>query len=577
MNTFDFKISGLAYPFVAPKAVTVAAKAAAIAAEAGTGTGGTTPGTPSTGGGGTTGGSLEWKKWKIDFPDIGAVTDALSNMVDKLEKVIKILQPIMSLIELYINTFSSLSKILSSLLDMFQETLDGLVADIGTAGVYLNVIVPPALLQSSLGTDLMHLSSGGFQGFLGRLQMSLYDTEDKQRPVFGQDAQVGGFIIAIDSESPDAFMTGLKQLANMLDFMKLFGLNLSPPPPRNIRGLCGYFKGKDGKNKFGIQLEWDPPPLFAGSFLLSRSQKSGGELVTVEYQPTSLTGKDGLFSLVKSAIATGQLEWPTKEIVVYKDPKFNGGESIIVPIKPDGGGIYTDYEIPGNVDANGMFTPSADTPSQVFYVVQSMFLDVKETAGPMSAEVKIPVKYCDDSAEVTAVVQHESGMFELMAPGWNKFGSWTSIQMKVMIPFLPDVVAIVDRFLQYLKGMVTDASDSFSDFLKQIEEKILYYVNLLKLVSRMISELEKLLLGQSAAFLMVPPEEGGVSHFMDRVNNATAPSGQPFSGPTGITAGIVVMFGLGTPGLSSDTQAALQLKYTAIEKAFNLLKGLLGA
>ena len=619
MGNFEFTITVTAVPFVAPKAVAQdianqqkaaenAARMAALQAQlaAAHGTPSPTPipqptaepaliriptnvPMPLMDSGG--GGALKWKRAAITIPDVSFILTPLDKAVSTLDGLVKTLSPIFDLIEMYIGMFSSFAKLLSSMFDMMEEAVQDIGKDIGSAGVYVNVIVPPAFLKESISdVNLQRLSNGGFHGFLTRLQMSLYDDEDKQRPTFGPTSICGGVVFAVDSNSLDQFFTGLNQITALLDFVKLFGINLKPPPPRSIRGFPGYFQDKTGKKRFGIQLEWDRSTLGSMNFLVSRSRFPQGERKLVEYVPTTLGGKDGLISVVQTALA-GDGTWPSKVVTVYSDPTFNNGKPVsVTQNKLDGGAIFIDYDMGGSYDSAGIFTPDSKTPGNVYYVVQSTIGEVNVGAdeafngsnpliGSPSAPIKVTFKTCDDSAKKSGVILHEGGVFEFLAPGRIRIGSWTSISVKGMIPFVPELVNMLARFVGMLKGMTSDASDGFSSLVKQIQAKFTLYANILHLLSRLLKEIQKFVVGPSVAMLVVPPEAGGVDKFLDNVRSAKVPDGQPkFSGPTGITAGIVAMYGVGGNEelLSPQSQAALQAHYTAIDAAFSIIKKVLG-
>ena len=603
-NSFiDIPVEARAFPFTVPK-ISILANASGGSSSSSSSSSSSGSSSSTTSGGGTLGpsgagtsnatSSLKWDSLTITIPDVTVVTGALDKITSALDKLIKFLDPILKIIELYISLFSSFAKILSSVFDLLTDTLESFVQDLGKVGVYLNILVPPALLKDSLSDiSLSQLSSGGFQGFLGRLQSSLNDPTDKQRPNFSNGV-VGGMIILADAESFDTFFKTMNQLAGMFDFMKLFGLNLNPPPPRGVRGRVGYFVSPDGSQKYGVQLDWDPPPAFVRQYLITRSRIPGGEEKVVEYVPTALVGKDGLISVVKNSIALRNFTWPEKTIKVYEDPDFK--PVIMFPNKPDGGGTFIDYINPPLVDypsstskgkTNNQAVPNAQTPKELYYVVQSVaavgVTSLPQTdltrnlvpgIGPQSQEVTIPVKFCDNSADLAVVIEHTTPTtadFEFLAPGWGRFGNWSSVQIQVLVPFVSELIGMLVKFLNQLKGMTTDASDSFSAFINSLKKKIEDYIGLVKMLARFIQELKGLLLGESVAFLWVPPQPGGTSNFVNRVRSAKVPA-PGFSGSSGITAGIVLMFGIPTVGASAADTA----NFKALETAFNAITKLLG-
>jgi hypothetical protein len=320
--------------------------------------------------------------------------------------------------------------------------------------------------------------------------------------------------------------------------------------------------------------------------LVSRSKVPGGIPKTVDYIPTALTGKDGLFTIVNNMITTKQWVWPQKEVQLYNDTGFNGGNSKVVPVnKPDLGAIFTDFDMAGDgIDPEtGIFKPNGKTPLVAYYVIQSVFgvvtgtfLD-QLTAGPRSQEIAVTIRVCSDTSKLADVVENRSGEltnYEVLTAGVGTFGSWSMIQVQAMIPFLPEVVKILNRFLDSLRGMVTDAADSFATLAKQIIEKINNWIGIINTITRLIKEIEKLLIGPTVSFLWVPPDVGGTEGFIERVRSAQPAPGQKFTGPSGMTMGITLVIGVGIPGLSDEEKAAYELQFTALEKTFGIIKKL---
>lgn len=548
-------------------------------------------------------GTAEWTKWQLELPPfIVTAIQQLEGPIKVMEALIKVLTPIMSLIELYISTFGSFAKAIASVIEMIQQSVNEAAQSFGTAGVYMNILVPPAFLPENISNfNVMQMSNGGFQGFLSRLSQSLQDPTDKKRPVFGPGDYVGGMVIVVDAANVEEFFTSLNSLAQMLDFVKLFGINLTPPPPNNLRGRPGYFEDKNGKVRFGVEVEWDSSPLAATEYVLARSQTPGGVAKDKPYKPSGLTGPDGLLTVLKNAFASigipkekrGEL-WPTKTVYEYNDPGFNGGVPVVVGKRLDGSGLYIDYFMGGD-NSGPIFkpdytsdNPEERTPLQVYYTVYSAIGHPKPTltepipvnVGPAAQEIGVEVKTCIDDSAVD-IIENEGpngeSIFEFMVPGFSKLGSWTSMQLSVAAPFVEDLAAMINKILDVIKGGFTDASDSFSDFMRQVKEKIENFIELITLIIQVLTELKGLLSGQSAAFLFVLPELGGNAKFMQTVSEAqVAPGDPPFSGPGGVTAGIVLMYGAGVSGVDAATAAKAKAQFAVVEKAFGALKVLLG-
>ena len=581
------------YPYVMPNVVVeaLAAEKAAEEAGSGSGSGGSSGGGGSGSGGGSGGGGaggLEWNKMNIPTVNLDPIVKPLDKFTKFLDKIVKLIDPILSFIELFMNTFNSFSKIVQAILNLAKKSINELAGG-AKVGAYVNILVPPAFqdgVQSNF--DISKMSSGGFKGFLSRMSASLYDTKDNQRPFYGPEGQVGGMIFAVDSESLDQFFVGMKQFASFFDYVKLFRFDLAPPPPTNIKGRCGFFEDPDNpsKSKFGIILEWQGKVMPGLTFAVSRSRVRGGEGTVVPFAPTSLTGEDGLFTVIKNRFAAKDYKWPEKVVWVYKDMTFNKGTGnpVIVKANINGGGTYVDFDIP--MDASGL-KPGAETPVEVYYTInaiasantkavytpEEIAAESPSIIGPRSSELKVALKFCDDSVESTSVILHDPGTFEFIAPGFGGMGKWTQVQVTAMIPFMPDLAEMLNSLLDSMMGMTANSSDAFGDFIDQIKEKIETYVDMLNTLNQVVQEIKKFIIGPSVSFLYVPPDTGGTAGFISRVNAATVPN-PPFSGPKGVTAGVVLMFGYSPLGLSDTTKKLYETQFKLLKTTFGTLNEL---
>ena len=551
-------------------------------------------------------------KWQqASFLDIlpPGVVPALDKAVKGLGKVMTILTKVMKILQLFISSFGSFASLISSLLSFIRRTVNSMAQDLLTAGAYMNVLMPPSLNRNMFQNDnWKNLSAGGFEGFLGRLQVSLVNPYDKNRPVFDDNGVVGGFIILVDATAPDEFFKTLKQLGDLFDFMDLFPFNTSVPPPENIQSYPIYQETEDIAGttaEYGIRLKWDAPPgvPFAGGFFrVSRSTVPGGRLTYVKDIPTKLGGKDGFLHALRVRLAnlvsglrakrkgtTSKLipgDWPLKPVYKYDDPTFNpkhksssteykeDGESlsatmgspVIVKSNPiTGGGEYIDKDIPSD---------SSNDPihKEYHYIIESGW---PAFWGPPSSDIMVPVeKKCIDPMS-TAVVEHPKGYTEFISAGWGGLGSWSSMQIGVSIPLLPKLIEMMDKLLATLEGMVKNSSDSFTEFLNGLEEKIQKYMQIIDIMTAIVTKMKELILGPSAAFLYIPPQAGGVAGFMDRIRSAKQPE-NGFSGVDGMTAGVVFAFGGSLFTVNGEENKALvEIQTKAIEKAFGLMVKLL--
>lgn len=550
-------------------------------------------------------GQDEWQRVSMaDTSWVEDITKPLEKSLEAIDKIVVALSKILRVIELFTSTFNSFSKLIISAIELAQNKLNEFGLDTMGFGVHANVLVPPALMKLFGDVDSTLQLRGGFPGFITRLESSVNNVQDDNRPTFTTNDYVGGLVVVLDTESLDTMWGGLKQLASMFDFMQLFKLNLSPPPPTNLNGFSGRFStdeegetevqdetsrarevsGEDAKEwKFGVQIEWDQTYTASG-FNIYRSRIPGGTTQLVSYVPTSLvdnkeTGDPGLLTLLGDWLlnirAKESVILPEREEQIYEDPDFPGpvfvsaglgsrlkyvdtnmSTKVLNPEAP----IDEQIEIPVYIDEVGIEVPVIN----YYYMIRACN-ENGAGEGSNSKELSVAIKTCNDSFSIADLIQHPNGRFEFFSIGYGKINNWSSIKLTTMIPWFKEIVKILNGFLDTLKGMTTNASDSFMDFLDQIQSKVQMYTNILGALSFFITQLKNFVLGPSVAFLNVDPVKGGMPVFLQRVKNAQVPDGESFSGSNGITVGIVLVY-----GASASRVAQLAVMKIAFEFVYSL-------
>lgn len=527
--------------------------------------------------------SGEWTAFDLDTSIVPNFTiEKLEKATEKLKNISDVLASIMKFLQLFLTSFNSFSGIISSLLDFVDTEINKWLKDLGGAGVFFNALFPPGFNRNLLANLAnAELFTGGFPGFIKRLQVSLNNTADPNRPVFSSDALVGGLIILVDAkndEDAEKFYEAWEQLKEQFNFLNLLPINTSPSPPTNIRGVSKLENGQ-----YKILLEMDPPAVKPGPirYRISRSIVPGGVPTKTRDIPKNLFGDDGFLNALKKRMSnffaakaakrrglpppkeTG--DWPTRIVYVYddRDPE------IIRPNIVNGTGQFIDDQI--EADENG--DPKV---SQYYYVVESGFGRGNIwVGGSRSNEIAVPVeKSCIDSG-IAAVIEHKKGHREYISAGRGGIGKWSSIRTQLLLPFLPQLTRMINSFLKTLKGMVKNTSDSFSDFIKGIQEKFETYSFIIDLMLSLIQKLQETTVNNNVAFLYIKPQKGGVQEFMRRVRTAKQPE-DGFSDKEGICAGVVFMFGAPDfdPFGDSDSQS-ISLQAEAISKSFEILMQLL--
>jgi len=484
-----------------------------------------------------------WKVFSLaDFKPLKVVISGLDKAIGNLGKVTNLLTKVLNIIAFFASSFGSFSKIISALITFAQQKVNNFVQDF-KGGVYANVVAPPAFYANY--SDLTTFSEqfrGGFNGFLTRLQVSLNNPNDINRPDFTDDATVGGMVIMIDTESLDEIWGALKQLASMFDFVKLFGLNLSPPVPKGLTGRCGYFTKDENKPDqpqiFGIKLEWEASPL-ATSYKVYRSKTQGGTLYqNVPYLPSGLMEEvdenglkqPGLLPVVKDMIFSlhtgNSVNYPTRDEYRYEDSTFNKGEPVTITSPAVSGSIIT--FIDEFVDANLV---------RYYYVVKSASLGITSAN---SQELPVLIKTCNDTIDLADIIPQPNGTLEFVALDYGAIGSWSKFEIILAFPWLKDLAKIINDMLEGLKGMVNDTSEALMKFINQIADKIRTYIGILNVISFLLTALKSFVLGPSFSLLNLPPFPGGPRKFVERIRRAKTVT--PFSDENGITIGLVIMY-----------------------------------
>ena len=201
-------------------------------------------------------------------------------------------------------------------------------------------------------------------------------------------------------------------------------------------------------------------------------------------------------------------------------------------------GCGKDITIPIYVDDEGKEVPVTN----YYYMIRACN-ENGTGEGPNSKELSVVIKTCNDAFSIADLIQHPNGRFEFFSIGYGKLNNWSSIKLTAMIPWFSEIVGVLNDFLDTLKGMATSASDSFMDFLDQIQSKVQMYTDILAALSFFVAQLKNFVLGPSIAFLNVDPVKGGMPVFVQRVKEAQLPEGESFTGSNGISVGIVLVYG----------------------------------
>jgi hypothetical protein len=422
------------------------------------------------------------------------------------------------------------------------------------------------------------MAYGGFQGFINRLTVSLTNKADPNIPTFSNDAVVGGCLIVLDTSGLYDFFNGWNFLSGMFNFLNFVPVNMTPPPPVHIKVFPGIYPDPSGKTsgKFGIKIEWDAPPLGLTTTRIFRSQISGGVYTPNSNPPVQLIGpqghpEDGIITYWSHQISGGNP--PDRYTYEYNDPTFNKGQPVVVEGNViTGNGSYIDYDV--------------DTKTgnkKYYYVLQTGVIGASSAGiwGPQSKEIAVLARAQNCIAQNEyAFTTHQTsqGPFvETVISGVPSLGRWGSIQIKSVLPFMGPLTDLFTNFLTALSGSLKTNSSAFSDFLQGVAQKFKQQIAVLTALSGLINGVDNFFAKTpNISFLNIPPTSGGISNFINQINNAKLPAGG-FSGPNGLTAGIVLIYGYDAVNAISTTGQDLQAASQGISKSFSLIQTFLAS
>lgn len=497
----------------------------------------------------------------------------LSNLAGK----IKFLEKILGIMQLFMVSFNAIQTVLSTLVNTTVKALKEFSTEGLNFGIFINFIAPPALLSTNLfNAEASKQLRGGFPAFISRLQSSMTDPTDTNRPVFRENDYIAGWVILIDTEKIDELWASIRQLGAFFQDLAKTQIMTAPPPPNNLSGVCGYFDNAtdetldlsfamggasildQSKPNFGIQLEWDNNYL-TSHYRISRGIISGGQPLKEAYQPLTIMGDDtindvGLFPTIKKMFVQIKkkepVTLPERIVQAYRDPFF--GVPKIIPNVIGKTVTFTDYSPVGEI-------------TQFYYVVQSCNED-GTIVGPYSKELVVTVKKCNDMFSLSDVIEQPNGSFEYLDWGKGSVGRWSSIRAYGMIPWFKTFMDTIIEMVEGISSWTGSASDALSQYIKSLTARVQSVLNIIKVLVYFLTALRSFSFGPSIYLLKLGPKEGGVANFVRRISSAKLPGGSSFSGEKGITVGLVALYGA-TGGIVDSLQIAADVAATAASAA----------
>jgi len=145
------------------------------------------------------------------------------------------LNDIISLIDQFNSAVSNITSIINTLtgqslpdlgrasLESLQSQVKQLLNDFVSSGVYFLPVVP----TEKFVNDPFEAIDGGFSAFKTRVNASVTDIFDNQRPTFGSNSYTAGFVSVFASEDQQTILEGLNAFKTIFNFSSEVVLNIS--------------------------------------------------------------------------------------------------------------------------------------------------------------------------------------------------------------------------------------------------------------------------------------------------------------------------------------------------------------
>jgi hypothetical protein len=483
-----------------------------------------------------------------------SINDGLITIVDILETALNIINTIQTD---YLNFYKALQFTIRQLLEQLQQ----LLVSISSTGIYILPVVPDI---SPL--DSNYPPGGGFDAFRNKVNKSLFNRDDPNRPIFNSPGDiVGGVVIALVGGSN--LGTLIKDLRVLSRFVSGLFDSDKVNPPKSLQATPGIYKLREsgitrnnldpedsvsffrdlavGPQALGIKLSWDEPDGIVNAqwYKVFRSRSSKGDPVYDENgeHARNPEASDG---------SGGEL------LYEYRDMSFNGGQPVIINSEGDSSLEFIDFDvIEGETYYYKVLLCFEDEDTFVRGENPEEFVD----SSLFSTTVSATAAGCLPDSPFKDLLETPEGIVDGQASGTPPY--WSNVTLRqVLGPELDQAFKALVGAVERLWGLVQTSSDHFNTFLDSVKDTLLTTRELLTLIQRVVQSLKDLQLSGSALSLWIDPEEGGMPGFASRFNNADVPEDlqdviYPNGDPTicEIYGGFVALCGV--PGPSSFKEA----------------------
>jgi hypothetical protein len=483
------------------------------------------------------GDGYSWRAWglNIDLGGLKELSDAIKSFLEVVDKITKVVTTLVKLMRIFSSDFKSLSRLLKVLLKIVVKKIQDLIDGFTSTGVYMSLVFPNF---DTRRPKFVLPINGGYKEFVANVNARCLNSKDEDAPHFGKGDVVGGLIIGMIGGTNDpGFLQDL--INNFMLLGRLFRFQPpTPSPAKNLTAVAGFYKNPDPKDKtlkLGVKVSWEHPGTPLSGFLVKRSSKRDGTVVTRKNE----AGKDEV-------------------IRIYKDEKFEKKFPLINVVVGRPKYHIVDFDVtPGDLYFYKVFTTTGYDfldSHPTFQRIESPLATKSVFAIPKN---KIPL------SELAAETVYDINGNRVHSEEFE--GDWQSFTLRTLLgPEIDALLSQMDRLTDKLSGMISTSSDAVSDYIKFFEKKIKFYMDIVNKIANIIERLSQLRLSGTFLLLSVDPEKGGMVNFVRKFNSAVLTEevgalqvgnkGKPMKVTElmdkGLMAGVILLYGF--PQLDGD-------------------------
>jgi len=444
----------------------------------------------------------------LDKPIVRKSVNALSDVIGTIEAAIEILKITGKIINAFQSDANSLFVVINFAIQAIIDVLKELAVSISSTGVY---VLP--LLPETSPFDPSTPAGGGFKEVMAKVNHSLTNSQDPNRPVFFDGDYLGSviFLLTAGTNAGDV----IKDLSILVKFLQgddsgsklstVTALNATPGLYYETEGqsastydtITDYLSAAAGVKLPGIKVSWGAPQGIPGiyGYRIYRSKTQEGT--------PELDDKGNLLRVpADSPFNAG------RTITQYVDYAFNNGKPVLIKESKKNKLEYVDFEVyDGEI---------------YFYKVVPVF---KDSAGSIvegeviSQYTSAKASACLPSDLLLNTYETPDGLLRGKASGDPPY--WNNVTLRGLLgesmdSLLRSVQSLADR----LKGVSTSSSKHFEELIETLQDWVDDLTVLLEKIKKFLESLKALQFSANAMVLTIPSESGGVAGLKSRINQA---------------------------------------------------------